>query len=393
MNLSESLNTSVKALNSNKARSGLTILGVVIGVFSVVLLVSLVKGLENYIKDQFENLGTNIIFVTPGRYSINQDPAVAFTNNKLKEKHVEMIKNELGGDIEGASQMLLAGKTIEYKTKSFFSMLTGVNDDYKTIENMVIEEGRFFNKIEQNTNAKVIVLGPQIKNELFNNTNPLGQDVKVDGKSFNVIGILNERGPDFDELAFIPYTTAKESLNIKSISYIAVKADENIDSEILSKKIEVTLLKDLDVDDFTLLSQKDLLETVQDILSIITISLGAIAGISLIVGGIGIMNIMLVSVTERIKEIGLRKALGATSYDIGIQFIFESVLLSLGGGVFGLLLGWLGSLLARSFIRTEVPLWTVLLALGFSISVGIVFGTYPAYQASKKDPIESLRYE
>ncbi|KKS18744.1 MAG: Efflux ABC transporter, permease protein [candidate division WWE3 bacterium GW2011_GWC1_41_7] len=170
-----------------------------------------------------------------------------------------------------------------------------------------------------------------------------------------------------------------------------VRNTENVD--LATREIKIALLKDLKEEDFTVLSQSDILSSIQNILQILTIGIGAIAGISLLVGGIGIMNIMLVSVTERIKEIGLRKALGATQLDIAMQFLIESVFLSLGGGLIGLLLGWLGTYASRTFLRTEIPWWAVALAFGFSVLVGVIFGTYPAITAAKKDPVEALRYE
>ena len=178
-----------------------------------------------------------------------------------------------------------------------------------------------------------------------------------------------------------------------TISAIAIKAKDATNIELTTKEIKMALLRDLKSDEFTLMTQEDMLSSISSILGILTTALAAIAGISLLVGGIGIMNIMLVSVTERTREIGLRKALGATSFNIGLQFLVESVVISVSGGIVGLLLGWIATLIANNWIRAEVPIWAIILAFGFSLFVGIVFGTYPALKASKKDPIEALRYE
>src|SRR3989339_1182462 len=389
----EAFLSATKALSSNKVRSFLTILGVVVGVFSVVTLVSLVKGVENYVRDQFENLGSNLLFVAPGRAGIAGDPALSFTDNKIREEHVRLIESGAADYIDVVSPLIFVGKTVEYKNRKFFSTISGVYSVYDRVENLAMSKGRFFSTSEDKSGARVIVLGPAVAKELFSQRDPLGEKVIIDSKKYKVIGVTRERGADFDELVYIPFNAVKDSIGVESISYITAKVKPNVDMDIASKQLEVALLADLDKEDFSIMSQKDILRSIEDILNILTLGLAAVAGISLLVGGIGIMNIMLVSVTERIKEIGLRKAVGATSFVIGFQFIIESMLLSLGGGVIGLFLGWIASQVASKFIRTEVPLWAVFVSLGFSVFVGAVFGTYPAIQASKKDPIESLRWE
>ena len=205
---------------------------------------------------------------------------------------------------------------------------------------------------------------------------------------------MEKKGAEYDVQIVMPYTTLEDIVNVKQYSsYIGIKLTEDADIDKATKEIELALLRDLKKDEFTLFSQKDLLNSVQEILEILTVGLGAVAGISIVVGGIGIMNIILVSVTERIKEIGLRKALGATSANIGIQFMFESVMISVIGGMLGVLLGGGATLIAQKWLRAEVPLWAVGLSFGFSSVVGIVFGTYPALRASRFDPIDALRYE
>ncbi|MDC0449242.1 ABC transporter permease, partial [bacterium] len=366
---------------------------VVIGVFAVTSLVSLVKGVQNFVTDQFEELGSNLIFVSPGRAAINTDPAVAFTDNKLNQDHVSNIQKLNSDIIVGATPSAYIGKNVSYKTKTYFGMIAGVNYQSEELMDMTVEHGRFFTYGEEKSAEKVAVVGPDVVKELFGNRSPINEKLKIDGKSFKVIGVFEEKGPDYDEQIVLPYTTIKKALDVEKMSYIVVELKNNVEIEKGAKQIELTMLRDLKIDDFTVMTQADLLESVQQILSVISIGLVAIAAISLFVGGIGIMNIMLVSVTERTREVGLRKALGATRFNIGTQFLIEAVVMSVIGGLIGLLLGWGASTAAQQFIRAEIPVWAAFMSVGFSLFVGVVFGTYPALQASKKDAIEALRYE
>lgn len=389
----ETYKTANKALLRHKGRTVLTMLGVIIGVFAVVSLVSVGIGVQNYMKAQFEALGSTVILISPGAFDFANDPALAFTNNKLEEKHIELIRNYAGDYIEVVSPSVRTGKTIEYRTKDYYGSVIGSSYEGINIFNVSIGEGRYFTKAEQSNEANVLVIGPVIVKEIFGNINPLGKKVKIGDQAYEVIGITKEKGQDFDDAIYMPYTTAMKNFDIEKFSGIAAKAKDENQIPFTMKQIEFALLQDLKEDDFSVFSTEDVLDTIQNVLKLLTTVIGAIAGISLLVGGIGIMNIMLVSVTERIKEIGLRKALGATPGDIATQFIIESVLISVGGGAIGLLFGWLASKIASNFVQTSIPLWTVALAFGFSVVVGVVFGTYPAIKASKKDPIEALRYE
>jgi putative ABC transport system permease protein len=216
---------------------------------------------------------------------------------------------------------------------------------------------------------------------------------KVKDDTYEIIGILKTKGRSFDNTALAPYTSIKDTLEIKNYSSIVMKSYKDVSTDTTMRQVKNAVLRDLNEDEFTVMSQQDILSSIQNILQMLTLRLGAIAAISLLVGGIGIMNIMLVSVTERTREIGLRKAIGATPNEIASQFLIESILLSILGGSIGIIIGWLSSLGARAFLRTEVPWWAVLIAFSFAALVGIIFGTYPAIKASKKDPIEALRYE
>lgn len=390
----EIIKTAFVALNSNRIRTSLTMLGVIIGVAAVILLISLGRGFQNYITDQFEALGSNLLFISPGKSNFGGDPAQRFSRNKLDERHVEMIEREDSDFISQVTPYISSGSNVKYKTKTYYSSVISTNELGFSIFNFEVDEGRYFTKNEVKANAKVVLLGKEVVDELFVNRSPIGEKIKLEnGQTLEVIGTIKEKGQNFDDAISMPYTTAKEIFEIDKFSSIAMKAnpDKNINQAI--RKVKSTLLKDLKDDEFTVLSQSDVLSSIQNILGILTIGLGAIAAIALVVGGIGIMNIMLVSVTERTREIGLRKAIGATPFDIASQFLIESVFLSVGGGTVGIILGWALSFIGRAFIRTEVPFWAILLAFSFSAFVGIIFGTYPAYKASRKDPIEALRYE
>ena len=393
MNLLETTKTSIKALGANKVRSALTMLGVIIGVFAVVMMVALGKGAQNYITDQFEALGSNLVFVSPGSSGFGRDPAESFTRNKLDIKHVELVNTQAKEFVKSTTPWISVGETARYKTKSYYASINAMNDEGVNIFNYVLDSGRFFTKSEVRGKAKVAILGPLVSKELFGNLNPLGKSAKIGDDSYEVIGTFAPKGQNYDNGIIMPYTSAMDSFDIKQLSGIAIKVTDENNIDTAMKQIEIALLRDLKPDDFSVLSQKYILSSIQDILGMLTLAIGGIAGISLVVGGIGIMNIMLVSVTERTREIGLRKAVGATPNNIAIQFLIESIMLSVGGGMIGLFIGWLGSLVARSFIRTEIPWWAVVLAFVFSVGVGTVFGTYPAIKAAKKDPIEALRYE
>lgn len=393
MKFSSVLNSALKALGVNKTRTFLTMLGVIIGVFAVVSLVSLVKGIENFIVDRFNSLGSNLIFVAPGRSGFNSDPALSFTNNKLEEKHVDLIKENVGKDLVAVAPSIRLGKNAKYKTKQYYATVAGSNEDAKDLVNVDIEKGRFFTKTEVDANAKVVIIGPTIEKELFGDSNAMGKSLKIDDESFMIIGTAKSRGGSQDERVIMPYTTMQDSLDVENFSNIVTKAKNADDIDLVIKKIELALLKDLDKEDFTVLSQASVLESFKSILNVLSIGLAAIAGISLFVGGIGIMNIMLVSVNERIQEIGLRKALGATSRDIGTQFLIEAIFISVLGGLLGLGLGFLVTVISKPWLNAQIPWWAIFLAMGFSIAVGLGFGTYPALKAAKKDPIEALRFE
>ncbi|HQG78999.1 MAG TPA: ABC transporter permease [bacterium] len=395
MNAKEILSTASKELLLNKVRSFLTMLGVIIGVFAVISLVSLVGGVQEYVVSSFEDLGSNLIFVVNGKIEMGQRQTAgsALVSTNLKEKHVDMIESTAKDYVDYITPQSQTYQTIKYKTEEYFLLLLGVNYEANDIFNSNIEKGRYFNRVEQENSSRVVVLGNNLGKKFFGEENPIGKKIKINGKSYEVVGLLAKKSPNYDESVILPYTTVMDEFSATGITSIVVKVKDNVDLEQAQQQIKLALLKDLKEDKFTVMTQEDILESIQNILNMLTIALASISGISLLVGGIGIMNIMLVSVAERTKEIGLRKALGATSSDIKNQFMAEAILISSLGGVLGLLLGWVTTIAIRPLIKAVIPVWAIPLALGFSLAVGIIFGTYPAVNASKKDPIEALRYE
>ena len=395
MNAKEILSTASKELLLNKVRSFLTMLGVIIGVFAVISLVSLVGGVQEYVVSSFEDLGSNLIFVVNGKIEMGQRQTAgsALVSTNLKEKHVDMIESTAKDYVDYITPQSQTYQTIKYKTEEYFLLLLGVNYEANDIFNSNIERGRYFNRVEQENSSRVVVLGNNLGKKFFGEENPIGKKIKINGKSYEVVGLLAKKSPNYDESVILPYTTVMDEFSATGITSIVVKVKDNVDLEQAQQQVKLALLKDLKEDKFTVMTQEDILESIQNILNMLTIALASISGISLLVGGIGIMNIMLVSVAERTKEIGLRKALGATSSDIKNQFMAEAILISSLGGVLGLLLGWVTTIAIRPLIKAVIPVWAIPLALGFSLAVGIIFGTYPAVNASKKDPIEALRYE
>lgn len=393
MKIQETIKVAIKALNLNKIRSLLTMLGVIIGVFAVVTLVALGKGIQNYIENQFSSLGSDLIIIAPGKVDFTDDPAKSFNQNKLEQKHIDLIETYANEYISIVTPSLRIGSTLSYKNKNYASTTIGVNEKAPIILNLQTQEGRFFNKKEVKNKDKVVLLGINVQKEFFPNTDPIGKFIKVDDENYEVIGLLGAKNQRFDTAIVVPYTTMMEQNDIENFSSIATKATNNENIQKAMLNIELALRRDLNEDEFSVISQQDILQSIQGILGVLTAAVGAIAGISLVVGGIGIMNIMLVSVTERTREIGLRKALGATNNNIALQFMLESVILSVFGGLIGLFFAIIVSFILNSFIQSQISLNAVILALSFSTLVGVIFGTYPAIKAGQKQPIEALRYE
>jgi putative ABC transport system permease protein len=391
--MSEVVYSAVNSIKINKLRAFLTMLGVIIGVFSVVSMLAFGVGIQNFISERFSSLGSNLLLVTPGRLNFRADPASSFSANKLEKKHADLIKRYAGSQIISLTPSVRSSAKLEHRTQEYFGTIAGINEDGQLVSGFDVSSGRYFSAQEVKSKRKVGLIGVEAKKELFGDAEPVGKFVKIDGDSYEIIGTIAEKNQTYDQGITVPFTAAQETLGINNISSIAVKMKNDSDTRKTKKFVEMALLRDLGEDDFSVVSQTELLESFQSILRLLTAGLGVIAGISLLVGGIGIMNIMLVSVTERTREIGLRKAVGATPRNIVLQFLSESVLISVTGGLIGILLAFLLTFAVRSLIDASVPLYAVLIAFFFSVGVGVLFGTYPAVKAGKKDPIQALVYE
>jgi putative ABC transport system permease protein len=403
MDLTEAIKISLEALRANKIRSFLTMLGIIIGVTSVILLISIGTGLKTYITEQLEGLGADSLFVIPGEFEIAPGgggaggmPGAGISASKFTFDHINDLKRE-AKTIKTDMAYTENNGTMKYKGKSHVTQVAGVGPDYQEIRNQKVSLGSFFTPSQYNSAKRVVVLGKSVADDLFGQENPVGKKITVSDQRYIVLGVLEEKGAfgslDLDDQVFIPATTAMRQFDMEYIQSLWVQS-QSVDSISQTKKeIEKILGKSLDEDEFSILDTKSILGVISRVLGVLTTALGGIAAISLLVGGIGIMNIMLVSVTERTREIGLRKAIGATPKDILIQFLIEAVVLSFLGGLMGIILGVGGAVVIGRFFTTTVTPWAVALAFGVSAIVGVVFGVAPAAKAAKLNPIDALRYE
>ena len=392
----------IQAILLNKVRAFLTMLGVIIGVFSVVMLTALGYGLQAYINEQFESLGTNTVFVSIGQVFSEDggfgDMSEQFLSaKKFKLSDIRRVE-KLREYVTKVAYYIPTVDQVKFLDNEERATILGTTTDYPDVININLGKGRFFNETEEKSGEKVLVLGYGIADELFGKVDPIGKKVKVGTQTFKVIGVAEEQGasfggPSFDDYIYAPFEIISKIYDQDDLTEFSIKIRDAEQMDDAIEAIETELEKTFDEDDFTVFDQSTLLSTITSILSMLTIALGGIAAISLLVGGIGIMNIMLVSVTERTREIGLRKALGATPNMILKQFLIEAALLSILGGLIGLLLAVLGVELMQSFFPARITTQSVALALGVSTAVGLIFGVAPAKRAAQLSPIEALRYE
>ncbi|MDP2873974.1 MAG: ABC transporter permease [bacterium] len=399
IDLTETGKLSLVAIGANKTRSFLTMLGIIIGVSAVILLVSIGAGLQSFINKQFESLGKGVIYVLPGKVGgtggDGGGSAPSFQTSKLSEREVSAIAKL--PEIKAVTGGYQTNIVVKRGKERIYTEINGSSANIDKIRNLDLAAGRSFTVSEEQAGAAVAILGYRVKDELFKQRDPVGKTILLGGKTYTVIGYRKETGGlgnlSADNEVMVLLTTMKRQFNFDKYTYLFAAAKDESDPKVVAKQMERELRKYLDKDDFTVSSQEQLLGTVNQILGVLTAALGGIAAISLLVGGVGIMNIMLVSVTERTREIGLRKAVGAKPADILLQFLIEAVMLSVSGGIIGIAIGVGGSLVLNRFITTTVTPWSVIIAVTVSALVGIIFGVAPAAKASAKDPIEALRYE
>lgn len=378
----------IRSIVSSKMRSFLTMLGIIIGILSVIILVSIGQGTKQQISSQIQNLGTNLI-------SIN---ITGNRNKGLTNTEIESLKKMPG--IKDIAPVITSNVTAKAGDKSMSTNLEGDVPNYETIRNTHVQAGRFILPVDVDNRFKVAVIGINVADQVFQTRNVVGKTFSINGVTFKVVGLLQEMGSSIggsnDDKIIIPISTAQrliKNTNIRTY-YVEAQSPDTVDQAVGYLQLYFAKKYNNDTNAYRIFNQTDLLSTVSSTTQSMTVLLGGIAAISLVVGGIGIMNIMLVSVTERTREIGIRKAIGAKRRSILTQFLIEAVVISGIGGVIGVLLGFLGSsLLGRFGVPATISLSVVLLSVAFSVSVGIIFGLYPANKASKLSPIEALRYE
>jgi putative ABC transport system permease protein len=397
----ETLKVAKDSLINNRMRSVLTMLGVIIGVTAVILLVSIGEGARRYIKKELGDLGSNILAVVPGKTSREGGMHMGTTSVRKLTYDDAVILEKRAGSVLHAVPVILGTSWIKHGGKSRDTYIIGVTDPYFRVRNLDIELGRTFTSSEVESNRRVCVLGRTVKRDVLGDQNPLGAKVTIGDSKYRVVGVIAPKGVtlgnDLDDIILVPVTAARELFDTDSLLNITVKVKGHEFIERAKKEItEILMKRHAGNEDFTILSQDEMLKVMNKILAIMTAVLSGIAAISLVVGGIGIMNIMLVSVRERTKEIGIRKAMGARSSDIMFQFLTEAVTLSLIGGSMGIVFGGCVSVAIPyviDFLPTKLQWWSVGLAFFFSFAVGVFFGVYPARKAAQYDPIIALRYE
>jgi len=408
MNVAQSIREALESLAANKLRAGLTILGIVIGVAAVIAMLAVGTGAQDTILGSISGIGTNLLFVFQGNFQ--QDVP---NEQPLTLGDVQAFSDVFQAPhIEATAPIISSNLDVVYEGKQTQPEVTGVTPEYEPVRNYGLLEGEFINDEHVNGRASVALIGPEVADKLFDRREFItGETIRIDGQPFRVIGVLEPKGGGSfgsqDNVVLVPMTTARARLISRERDHVDVIYVQAIDAasvplarEEIAQILRTRHRTELGADDFTVFTQEDFLSVAGTITNVFTIFLGGIAAISLLVGGIGIMNIMLVSVTERTKEIGLRKAVGARKMDILIQFLTESILLSLFGGIIGIIFGWIisavvGRIAAASGtpFTPAVGLNAILLATLFSSAVGLFFGIYPANRAASLEPVEALRYE
>ncbi|MFF5084871.1 ABC transporter permease [Actinoplanes sp. NPDC000266] len=394
MRLAEAWRVAIDALRANRLRSVLTMLGVVIGVAAVVALVAIGTGTKRQIEQQVEGLGSNLLLVVPGRLEAGAAP----TASTLTMDDVDAVTRVVG-DRDRVAVTISSGETVRAGSQSAFASMQGVLETTPTVFVRKLDRGSYLTRTDVTTGRRVAVLGAGVASSLFGDRDPIGRQVTIGGVRFRVIGTFERLGQslgvDRDSEVHVPVTAAQRLLGTDRIDGLAIRAPDRERIGALGTAVVAALSDRHPETDFSAVTQEQILGVLGDILGVLTGVLAAIAGISLLVGGVGVSNIMLVSVRERTKEIGLRKAVGARPRDIGVQFLLEAVLLTTLGGVLGMALGISAALVVDrlSPVPAAITWWSLALAFGVSAAVGIIFGVVPAQRAGRLDPVVALRTE
>lgn len=392
------------SLRSNKSRSALTILGIVIGIASVIAMISVGQGSAKSITDRVQSLGTNLLTIMPGSQRGQMVRGGMGNATTLTMEDAEAIRSL--STVKTVAPVVSGRKQVTIKGSNTNTSIYGIDSNYFSVKSITLELGSEFTESQIKSKAKVAIIGPTTRDDLYGeNYDPTGEKIRIAGQEFTVVGVTAAKGGtgmgSSDDLIYIPLGTASQYITGNSkLTNISVEvSDANLmtatQEEITNLLLERHNITDSTKADFSIMNQADMLSSMTEISNTMTMLLGAIAGISLLVGGIGIMNMMLTTVTERTREIGLRKSLGATNGNITTQFLSESVALTFIGGIIGILVGWLTAWVMYKFfsVTTVVKMWSIVMSFGVSALIGIVFGYYPARRAAKLDPIDALRYQ
>lgn len=407
MKIYDILHETYSALSANKVRTGLTMLGIIIGIASVIAMTAIGQGAQNSISSSIQSIGANLVMVMPGAQRSFGGPSGGRGGaQSLTVEDANAIATQIS-NVKAVVREVSSRKQVVATGTNTNTNIVGTEASYQDVRNVSIDEGSFITDQNVSSGAKVAVLGPTTRDDLFGvgATNVVGQTIRISGGQYSVIGITVSKGgsgfSNNDDMIFIPYTTAQRYLTgNKYLSEIDVSAQSSdvstqVQTDITTLLTSLHNITDPTKVDFNTMNQADIIATASSVTGTFTILLSAIAGISLIVGGIGIMNMMLTTVTERTREIGLRKAIGAKKKDINKQFLIEAIILTFTGGMIGVILGWLISFIVSYFgiLQASVSLSSVLLAFGVSAGIGVIFGYYPAHRAANLNPIDALRYE